>query len=64
MATPQKHPIPSFFIGFWFDIGEKKIRNLLHPSETNRRENYVCFEILAKSAKMKKKMYANYLRKP
>ena len=39
------------------------IENLLHPSETNRIEKYECFqvvgfEILAKSAKMKK-LYAN-----
>ena len=35
------------------------IENLLHPSETNRTENYECFqvvgfEILATSVKMKK----------
>ena len=43
------------------------IKNLLHYSETNRIENYECFqavgfEIWAKGAKMKK-MYANDLRK-
>ena len=43
------------------------IKNLLHHSEMNRIENYECFqmvgfEILAKSAQMKK-MYTNDLRK-
>ena len=41
--------------------------NVLHPSETNRIENYECFqvvgfEILANNTKVKK-MYANDLRK-
>ena len=43
------------------------IENVLHPSETNRIENYECFQvvgfgILAKSAKMKK-MFENDHRK-
>ena len=73
----------NFRIGFWHDIGNKKIEkkhfpilqfpmkiipvglclkalnsieNVLHPSETNRIENYECFqvvgfEILAKNEK-------------
>ena len=40
------------------------IENVLHPSETNRIENYECFQVVGFGKKYKnEKMHANDLRK-